>query len=176
MKRIFFSLSGLFSFLLVLTAFSCSEKNTQDPVEISWWHINSDTPSHEVITGIARDFQSQHPGTIINVTKLDNIEYKPKLELKFTANDPPDIFHSWGGGNLIEQAKAGYLRDITPWVKDTEWGNRITPAALSLYSYDGKVYGYPQDLGAVGFWYNQNLLEQAGYQDFPETWEEFIAL
>lgn len=166
-------------FSLMLLVFSCSgnraEKNAE-PATIRWWHINSDMPTHKTFTEIGEAFEEEHPNVTVEVTLLENIEYKPKLELQFSAQDPPEIFHSWGGGGLMEQAKAGYLKDITSWVHSDEWESQINPAALEIYSYDGKVYGFPHDMGAVGFWYNEELLQQAGYQEFPETWEGLIKL
>lgn len=146
------------------------------PVVLRWWHINSDQPSQDVFAQIAREFEADHPGVTVKVTMLENMEYKPKLNLELTAGDPPDLFHSWGGGGLAEQAEKGYLRDITDWVGSDRWTSRINPAALELYSHRGKVYGFPQDLGAVGFWYNSEILSRAGYETFPADWDTFLAM
>lgn len=164
----------LFIFLVL---FSCTgKKTTEEPETIRWWHINSDMPSQQTFTEIGKAFEQENPNVTVKVTMLENIEYKPKLELQFSAQDPPEIFHSWGGGGLMEQAKAGYLKDITPWVNSDNWQSQINPAALEIYSYNGKIYGFPHDMGAVGFWYNVELLNQAGYDEFPETWENFIKM
>ncbi|MDA3900645.1 MAG: extracellular solute-binding protein [Spirochaetes bacterium] len=167
-------------FLLLLITFmfiSCRrDNNDQKPITIRWWHINSDKPSQLVLEDIARSFEKNNPHVKVKVTMLDNMEYKPKLELEFAAGDPPDIFHSWGGGGMREQAHNGYLRDITDWVESDRWESKINPVALNLYRYKGRVYGFPHDLGSVGFWYNENLLKKAGYSKFPETWDEFYRL
>ncbi len=165
----------IFCFLLVF----CSGKKSagdEDAVTIRWWHINSDQPAQLVFDEIARDFERQYPHAVVKVTMLENMEYKAKLELEFAAGDPPDIFHSWGGGGLAEQAEAGHLRDITEWVNSDRWKSRINPVALEIYSYKGRVYGFPQDLGAVGFWYNREMLEKVGYRSFPETYDELLRL
>lgn len=168
-----------FVVLLVLAISACSPKKTEKnstPQTIRWWHINSDQPAQLVFEELARDFERLHPGVTVKVIMLENMEYKPKLELEFAAGDPPDVFHSWGGGGLAEQAKAGHIRDITDWVKSDRWKSRINPVALDIYSYEGRVYGFPQDLGAVGFWYNREILEKAGISGFPENYDDFIAM
>ncbi|MGA2614732.1 MAG: extracellular solute-binding protein [Spirochaetia bacterium] len=40
-----------------------------------------------------------------------------KLTTLTQSGDPPDMFHTWGGGLMSEYAKAGLLRDITKDVK-----------------------------------------------------------
>jgi len=165
-------------FLCVLAFGGCSVKkeNAMKPVTIRWWHLNMDQPTQKAFAAIVDDFKAHHPNVEFKIVVIDNIEFKQKLDLELAANDPPDIFHSWGGGGLEEQAKAGYLRDITGWVKSDRWESRISPVALDLFSHDGKVYGFPHDLGAVGFWYNGDMLAKAGYDTFPTDWDSFLSM
>ena len=44
-----------------------------------------------------------------------------------------------------------------------------------MYSYQGKNYGVPWDMGMVGWWYNKDLFAQAGIANPPTTWTEFLA-
>ena len=77
---------------------------------------------------------------------------------------------------MVEQAKAGLLKDITADV-DADggaWRNTFAPGALAVYSYDGKQYGVPWDMGMVGWWYNKDLFAKAGIQAPPTTWTEFL--
>lgn len=163
--------------LLIVSSCGANKNTTQsEPVVIRWWHINNDQPSHDLFVAIAREFEQMNSGVSVRVIMLENMEYKPKLKLELAANDPPDIFHSWGGGGLAEQSRAGHVMDITSWVYGPEWKSSINKAALDLYSYEGKLHGFPHDLGAVGFWYNADLLAKAGYTDFPADWPGFLAL
>jgi raffinose/stachyose/melibiose transport system substrate-binding protein len=43
-----------------------------------------------------------------------------------------------------------------------------------VYSYKGKNYGVPWDMGMVGFWYNKALFAKAGIQVPPTTWAELL--
>ncbi len=162
----FFALTGCRNF---------KKEPVKEPLSITWWHINSDQPSQRVYTEIARDFKKMHSYVDVSVVQLENMEYKAKLELEFAAMDPPDVFHGWGGGGLAEQAEAGYLRDISDWVLSDKWQSKINPAALELFSHKGRVYGFPYDLGAVGFWYNRDLLTKAGIATFPSDWDSLLA-
>ncbi|HRX16551.1 MAG TPA: extracellular solute-binding protein, partial [Spirochaetota bacterium] len=175
--RITFFIVSAFFVIIFIISLSCNKKDSEaKPITIRWWHINSDKQSQVVFQNIANEFEKTNPDVIIKITMLDNMEYKPKLELDFAAGDPPDIFHSWGGGGLAEQVEAGHLRDITSYVKSDNWQSKISPIALEIYSHNGKIYGFPHDLGAVGFWYNKELLKKVGYTSFPETWHDFYKL
>lgn len=181
MKKTFMNVLSFAGIILCsFTLFAACEKKqksvSREPVVIRWWHINSDTPSHALFETLAREFEKDHPGVTVKVTLLENMEYKSKLDLEFAAGDPPEIFHSWGGGGLAAQARKGHVRDITDWVKSERWNSSINQAALDLYSFEGKIHGFPHDLGAVGFWYNSELLDKAGYREFPSDWDSFLVL
>ena len=89
------------------------------------------------------------------------------------ANDPPDLFQSWGGGVLANQAEAGLVKDLTGDVQS--WVGELIPVAMQPYTIDGKVYGIPWDLGMVGIWYNKDLFAKAGITTLPTTWTELLA-
>jgi raffinose/stachyose/melibiose transport system substrate-binding protein len=122
---------------------------------------------------MADEYQKAHPNVTIEVTVLENENFKAKLTTAIQSGDPPDLFHSWGGGVLAEYAKAGMLRDISPQLKG-EWQDSYSPGALAIYGDGTHFYGVPNDLGMVGFWYNKDLFAQAGITTPPATWSEFL--
>jgi raffinose/stachyose/melibiose transport system substrate-binding protein len=74
---------------------------------------------------------------------------------------------------LREYAKSGLVQDLTPALKG-DWGNSISKPGLDLYTFDGKTYGVPWDLGMVGFWYNKELFQKAGISAPPKTYAELL--
>ncbi|HKZ91714.1 MAG TPA: extracellular solute-binding protein, partial [Candidatus Limnocylindrales bacterium] len=144
----------------------------QDPVEIDWWHIQTNDPGLSLNQAIADEYMAEHPDVKINVTVLENEAFKSKLALELQAGNAPDIFQSWGGGVLAEQAAAGMARPIEDEVGD--WVDTMNPGAMSIYQVDGVQYGVPYNFGLVGFWYNKDLFAQAGITEPPATWDEFL--
>ena len=59
-------------------------------------------------------------------------------------------------------AKAGYLRDITEIMKKNGLDTALNDQMLDLVTYDGKIYGIPDNAYAQGLEINLNLFEQAG--------------
>ena len=74
-----------------------------------------------------KEYEAAHPGVKIELPFLENEAFKAKLTTLLQSSEAPDIFHSWGGGVLTEQAKAPldplreraiYLRDSVDFVLD----------------------------------------------------------
>jgi raffinose/stachyose/melibiose transport system substrate-binding protein len=148
---------------------SCKAK----PVTISFWHLDTQDDFKAAWQKLADDFKATHPNVTIEITVLENEAFKQKIATVMQSGNPPDIFRSWGGGVMNEYAKAGLLKDITKELTNTPWGNSIGKGALGVYSFQGKNYGVPYDMGAVGIWYNKAIFEKVGIKPF-ETWNDLI--
>jgi raffinose/stachyose/melibiose transport system substrate-binding protein len=148
----------------------------EEQVTITWWHISTKDPGLTDWQKMADDYMAEHPNVKIEITVLENEAFKTKLTTVMQSGEVPDIFQSWGGGTMNQQIEAGLLKDITADL-DADggaWRNSFAPGALGVYSYQGKNYGVPWDMGMVGWWYNKALFEQAGITTPPATWAEFL--
>ena len=143
------------------------------PVSFDWWHITTADVGKADFQAIADAYMAAHPNVKINITVIENDSYKTKLATSLQAGDVPDLFQSWGGAGMAQQADAGLLKDITADV--SSWASTINPGAMSIYQYNGTQYGIPWDMGMIGFWYNKALFEQAGITAPPATWDEYLA-
>ena len=152
-----------------------TEAPAAEPVTVTWWHITTKDPGLSDWQKMADDYMAAHPNVKIEITVLENEAFKTKLTTVMQSGDPPDIFQSWGGGTFNQQVQAGLLKDITADLEaDPTWRDSFAPGALGVYSFEGKNYGVPWDMGMVGFWYNKALFEQAGIAAPPATWTEFL--
>jgi raffinose/stachyose/melibiose transport system substrate-binding protein len=140
--------------------------------KIRWWHIANTDPMLSKWAEMAKQFEAAHPGVKFEITPLENEAFKTKLITVIQAGDPPDIFHTWGGGVLAQQADAGMVKDITTEVGG--WRDTLIPAALDAYTIEGRTYASAVDTGMVGFWYNKALFERAGLSKPPATWAEYL--
>ncbi len=145
-----------------------------DQVKISWWHLDVRDDQKALWQKMADDFMKMHPNVSIEITVLENEAYKQKVATMMQSGNPPDIIRSWGGGVMNEYAKAGLLKDITKDVVGTAWGNSIGKGAMAVYSFQGKYYGAPYDMGGVGIWYNKEIFKKLGIKPF-KTWDDLIA-
>ena len=163
-----------------LALMSVGAVTAQDAVTVEWWTIFTTPPELPALADtLAQEYMAMHPNVTIEVTHLENEAFKERLATVMQSGDPPDLFQSWGGGVMWNFAEAGLLRDITPELAadDGAWQNSFTTqAALNLYAYNGAYYGVPWNFGAVGIWYNTRLFAEAGIENVPTTWDEFLTV
>ncbi|MBC8060057.1 MAG: extracellular solute-binding protein, partial [Clostridiaceae bacterium] len=94
-----------------------------------------------------------------------------------TAGNAPTLFDTWytEPQKLID---AGFVKDITPELKELGWDKMMNEDVKKLLSKDGKIYGLPRDGYAEGLMINVKLFKDAGLVDdkglpkYPKTWDE----
>jgi len=143
-----------------------------DQVTIDFWHIGTQEPFRPLRVEQAKEFMQAHPNVKINVQAIENDSFKSKMTTVAQTGDLPDIFHSWGGGVLKQQIEAGLVKDLTNDI--SSWSDTLTRSSLVPYTFDDKIYGVPFSAGMVGFWYNKKLFKEAGIEEPPATWSEFL--
>jgi len=143
-----------------------------DQVTIDFWHIGTQEPFRSLRVEQAKEFMQAHPNVKINVQAIENDAFKSKMTTVAQTGDLPDIFHSWGGGVLKQQIEAGLVKDLTNDI--SSWSDTLTRSSLVPYTFDDKIYGVPFSAGMVGFWYNKKHFKQAGIEEPPATWSEFL--
>jgi raffinose/stachyose/melibiose transport system substrate-binding protein len=138
-------------------------------------HVNDNKAAQALWDSIAADYMASHKGTKVEFKYLENEAFKAKLPTMLQSDDSrPSMFYSWGGGVFEAQVKAGFLKDVTADVADTE--KNLAPTAVAAFKIDGKAYGVPWDTGAVPIFYNKALFAKAGVK--PEdmaTWDGYLA-
>lgn len=124
---------------------------------------------------LATAFEAANPDVKINLEYIANEAYKTKLPTLLQSDARPDVFYSWSGLTLVEQAEAGFLRDISSLVSD-ETLSAISEGMVEAYRVNGELVGLPLYAAEVVFWVNTALTEKAGV-DYStiKTWGDFLA-
>ena len=130
----------------------------------------------EIWQEAAQIFEKDHPGVKVEFDYLENEAFKAKLPTLLQSKDRPSLFHSWGGGVMIEQINAGVVEDITSQIEEGGFKDTFYPAGVQNFSLQGKTYGLPNDIAPIVFWYNKALVAKAGVDPTTiKTWDDFIA-
>jgi raffinose/stachyose/melibiose transport system substrate-binding protein len=145
------------------------------PVVLKFWHIQNYSPTQEAIDSAVKRFEADHPGVTVEQNRMKNDAYKLSIELAFASGEAPDIFHTWGGGVLRDQMKAGLVEPLDDLFAQEGFRDRFLPGALPFCLIDGKAYCSAADLSAVLFFYNQELFAQHGIE-VPKSWDELLAV
>src|SRR5215213_72944 len=78
------------------------------------------------------------------------------------------------GGDVIwpiQFAAQGWIQDLSADFPESEQ-QKFLSAPISANTYEGAIYGIPYFTDAGMLYYRKDLLEQAGFSDPPETWDE----
>jgi raffinose/stachyose/melibiose transport system substrate-binding protein len=156
--------------LLGLLSLSASAETT-----VKILHLQKNPKIVAIWKGAAQEYEKAHPGVKIQFDYLENEAFKAKLPTLLQSKDRPSMFHSWGGGVMYEQINAGVCQDITSAISEGGFKDTFYPAGIQNFTYQGKTYGLPNDVGPIVFWYNKELCEKAGVDPTKiKYWDDLI--
>ncbi len=137
-------------------------------------HINPIPKVREIWQAAAVEYGKAHPAVKIQFVYLENEEFKAKLPTVLQSDDRPSVFHSWGGGVMLEQIQAGACQDVTNAIAG-DCKDSFYPTGVQAFMSQGKSYGLPDDVGPIVFWYNKELCEKAGVDPSKiKYWEDLL--
>jgi len=173
MKKLFQSISLLFVVILIVGSVGCSSADS-GPKTVHVLAMEQAGPTVDEMNTIVAEFNEDNPNVevIIDYVSYDALHDKITTAM---ASSPPayDVFlvdDIW----YAEFAKAGYIWDVSDKITD-DMKNNIFEAAWDITVVDGKTYGLPWLLDQKYFYYNEEILNQAGFEAPPATWEEMVA-
>ena len=144
------------SSFIILVAF-----NSANAESIKWLHLfGEDSSQYPNMVRAVEEFEAKTGHTVV-LQYLENESFKAKLPTMLQSNDRPDIFYSWGGGVMYDQARAGFLRDVSSVVPDS-YLDTVSAAAADAFTFEGQRVGLPLQVSQVAWWYNKELMNQAG--------------
>jgi raffinose/stachyose/melibiose transport system substrate-binding protein len=144
-----------------------------EDVTITWWHNATGEPLSGFWEDVATEFEEANPGVTVEVQGFQNEELQRTLiPNALRSGDAPDVFQSWGAGELAAQVEAGYVRDIT---EAAQAEVDLIGGTVSPWRLEGQTYGLPYSFGIEGFWNNSELFAEAGVEP-PSTLDELYSV
>ena len=110
----------------------------------------------------AAAYEKAHPGVKITGQELPAESYAQAITTRLQGGNAPDVFQAESGSGQTDSiqnfAKGGLLLPITDPAVKTE----LTPAGLSQFQYNGKIYAVSIGSAVNGIVYNDELAKAAG--------------
>jgi raffinose/stachyose/melibiose transport system substrate-binding protein len=176
MRRIQQSRIAVVAVMVVLALAACgsggSTANPNGPATLTWWHNGTTDPLKSVWQQVADAYHAAHPNVSFQVSPIQNEQFTTKIPLALQGDNPPDLYQQWGAGQEASQVVSGKVADLT--AATSGWIGALGNA-VSGWQVNGKQYGVPFDLHAVGFWYRKDLFTQAGITTPPTTMADLNA-
>jgi multiple sugar transport system substrate-binding protein len=160
-------------FAHVPSAFTGSESVGADTVVFAF----GPDQSGNLIANIDKFNQSNGKGIRIDYREMpaDSGQFFDKLRTDFQAGGGTiDVF----GGDIIwpiQFAANGWIEDLSELFTE-EMRSEYLESPIQANIYKDKIYGVPWFTDAGMFYYRKDLLEKAGIQAAPKTWDEVIEI
>jgi raffinose/stachyose/melibiose transport system substrate-binding protein len=120
------------------------------------------------------DYAAKNPGVSISVEALDDEAYKVKFRAYASGTDMPDLVSVWGQpGFIAEIIEAGLLLELNE--ADYAGYGFIEGSLDGFRSAGGQLYGLPRNTDVSGFYYNQAIFAQYGWE-VPKTFGGLVRL
>lgn len=125
----------------------------------------------ETIKKFVDEFNREHAGEIevIIEENSDYQAYRDKLRTAISVGRVPDIFTI--DADIPLYLESGRLLDLTAAMEEG-WADNFIEGALDHTTVNGRIVAIPFEMGPTPVMYNKRLLQQAGWDHFPETFEE----
>lgn len=169
MKKTLFSLLLVASVLLSACGGVVGGGGSSAKGEVTFWHAyGTGSAEEQALTKILEQAKTDLPNITINVLQVPFNDIYNKYRTDVASGAGPDMFIA-PNDSLGDDARNGLVADITELAK----GKLGDYGKLSVdgMTVDGKLYGIPESLKAVVFWYNKDQISTP-----PATTDELKAL
>lgn len=152
------------------------DKKSGEVTKITFWSMaaedNDPTMAGSRLKKVIDDFNAAHDDIQVELSlgkSYDNIV------TAIASSDTPDLFHMWWQYASPLSAR-GALYDLTDFVNnDADFDKAdFLDKAWKLCTVNDRIYSIPFTASTSFAYYNINVLEKAGYKEFPKTVEEMI--
>ncbi|MDF2835006.1 MAG: extracellular solute-binding protein [Paenibacillus sp.] len=141
-------------------------------VELEFWHTYSDLEQEVFLNKVLPLFEKQYPHIRINaVRKYQTDQFKDTLLFAVADNKQPDVMRMdivW----VPEFAKKEALAELSVMPGFNAIKETFIGALIQTNIYKGGYYGLPVNANTRAAIYNKRLLEAAGLNEPPSTFEE----
>ncbi len=138
---------------------------------IRLWSDQSEPWQQKVLTAMAQDFESSHPGVKVEVEYISFKDRQAKMTAALAAQDVPEVA-LLSSQYATSLPAAGALKELDGVVKEFGGTDAFVGASLSLAKYKDHFYSIPYSMIPVVVWYRMDRFQENGLK-VPETMDDF---
>lgn len=142
-----------------------SDSSTNESTEITFWNIGTESPALELWQYAVDQYNqnnAEESGYYINATSTVNDQYKQKLLVAMSADECPDMYIHWSGGQMYEYIDAGFAVAIGDLMGDDV--SYFADGAIAQSTYQDEIYAVPVMANSIaGVFYNTEIYAELGW-------------
>ncbi|SFM23173.1 ABC transporter substrate-binding protein [Salibacterium qingdaonense] len=153
------------------TSSSEEENNEGDSAdEILVWDYFTGV-QQEKFYELVEEYNNSQDEVIVKTEYVPFDEIKKQLSVGSAGSNLPDMVFMDNVDNAAF-AEQGILTDLTEQIENWDQTEQFLEGPLDSTMYDGKYYGLPVTSNTLGLYYNEDMFEEAGISNPPETWSD----
>jgi multiple sugar transport system substrate-binding protein len=135
----------------------------QTTIVWSFWGDPGELPPNYAVI---EAFEAQHPDVRIEVQHAPWGSYFDRIQTQMAGGTAPDVMFL---NNIPSYASRGVLQPLDDLIeRDGFDTSTYHPGLISIFSYDGDIYGFARDNDTNVLYYNKDLFDAAGV-DYPNA-------
>src|SRR3954469_10830463 len=150
-----------------------TKKATANSITV-WLQVDAQSGWPDVVAAATKQFQSDHPGTNVNVQYQNWGDHLQKFDATLAGGGGPDVIEM-GNTEMTKYMAAGAFADISSargsFDNSANWLKGLAASAR----YGGKTYGVPYYAGSRVVTYRSDLYKKAGIAKLPATTAQYVA-
>ena len=137
-----------------------------------WLQVDAQSGWPDVVAAANKQFQSDHPGTTVNVQYQSWGDHLQKFDATLAGGGGPDVIEM-GNTEMTKYMAAGAFAalDKSSFENSSTWLKGLAASG----SFGGKTYGVPYYAGSRVVTYRTDLFKKAGIRKLPATTAEYAA-
>lgn len=166
------SLTGLFFF-------SCVKKETNKNIQVVKYFSRSTPEQLAIWNKVLDQFMDENPDIKVIIENVSYQQYWDKLLTMIAAGESPDIvfMESTRLPKFISKQALVPIDDLIK--KDTDIHlNDFYPEAIEAYRMNNRIYGLPNDVAVIVYFYNKDMFDREGiaYPKDNWTWDDIVRI
>ena len=153
------------------TTLGATKKATASSITV-WLQVDAQSGWPAVVAAANQQFQSDHPGTTVNVQYQNWGDHLQKFDATLAGGGGPDVIEM-GNTEMTKYMAAGAFAplDKSTFDNSASWLKGLAASG----AFGGKTYGVPYYAGSRVVTYRTDLFKKAGISKLPGTTAAYVA-
>src|SRR5690554_1148530 len=156
--------------VLMVMVLCLSNISAADQVSISFWHGETQPVRVQTFQNVIDEFQKVYPNIQVTQSAVSNVDAFPKMMAALSTGTNPEMAFTTPDRTMAYW-RMGFAQEHDDLVEKIDRMYKYVPTPKSLYYFDGHYWSVPVWSITLMLFYREDLLQEAGFDNPPETWD-----